>query len=120
VPLERGHLRDEPHALAQVGLLGFAVVVEVHDAAPDDVHERLVRLGRRETRAQAVEVLVEGAPDDVVLRLEVAEQRAAPDAQLRGDVVERRALESTVDEQAQARARDLVARRRPGASWSSL
>ena len=105
VPLQRRYRGDESHAEAEHRLLGLAVVVEGDDAVADHLHCRAGRIGGGQPRAQPLHVLVELAPDEVVLRAVVAEQGAPSDPGSRGDLVERRLLEAVGGEQFQRATR---------------
>ena len=108
VRLERRRLEDQPHPLAvrRVGVGGELVEARARARCTASWSGRSSG-GSREDRAEAVEGAVELAPRDVVLGLEVAEQRASADPDLGGDVVERGRLEAALGEEPEGGLLDL-------------
>ena len=95
-----GVLEDQAHPLPVGGDGGLGEVVERDDPPVHGLVQREVGRHRREQVAEAVEGAVEPAPGDVVLGLEVAEEGASADPDRRGDLVQGRALEPALGEQA--------------------
>jgi hypothetical protein len=68
-------------------------LIEVDQGHPDGVHQLDVARAGLEASSHALELHLEHAPRDVVLRGEVAEERPAPDTRGRRDVLDGGLLE---------------------------
>jgi hypothetical protein len=107
VGLQGRHVEDERHPLPVGGDRFRWEVVEADHRLRERLEERAVGVAVGQPLFHASQESVEVAPHDVVLRGEVAEERAAGDAGRGGDVVERRLGETVADEQVEGDALEL-------------
>ena len=115
VGLQRRDVQDQLHPVAmQRHELGVERV-EVDDGGAQRVHPRLAGVGDLEGVGEVLQAGVEVAPDDVVLRGEVAEERPPADAGRGGDVLDGGLVEAALGEQRERHPLDLQPRghRRP-------
>src|SRR5690606_13250396 len=108
VRLEGGRVQDQRHALAVTVERVGGYLVEAHDGSRQHVEDRTVGGCGGQPGVQVVQQLLEVSPDDVVLRREVAEERAPRDPGGGGDVVDRGGLEAPCGEQLQCDRLDVV------------
>ena len=92
--LQSRHPKDEPHPVAVPLETAGRQDVERQDPLAEGVEQWLLRVGGGQPGPQIGQPPVEVAPHDVVLRGEVAKERAAPDAGGRRDVLDRCGVEA--------------------------
>ena len=90
------------------GTVGRVDPVEVDQGLPDRVHQRDLGRARPQPGAHPVQLQLERAPRDVILRREVAEERPPPDPRRRRDLIDRRRLEPARREQGERRLLQLL------------
>lgn len=112
VRLQCRYLQDQLQATSMPGRLGGVDPVELDDDRAQCLHQRLVVRAGEELRPHPVELFAEVPPDDVVLGVEVPEERASPDPCRACDRVHGGGVEAVVFEEVERDPLEFMAVRR--------